>query len=133
VAPVLDDVRSLTGVAPSGSVHHMSPTEDISAPGGLTIELETASLAVRLLGLGAGTQQWQFVGKVDQRPMFTSATFAAPYSWGGVPMGKTTAPREEWAPGMTRALDDLKSEIEHAGWVEVTRGPQLWDIGYQHT
>lgn len=109
----------------------MSNEENATAPRRLTIELETASLAVTLLGLGAGTQQWQFVGKVDGQPLFTSATFAAPYSWGGIPIGKTMLPQEEWAPGMTRALDDLKREIEDDGWVEVTRGQQPWDVGYQ--
>lgn len=109
----------------------MSPTESATAPRRLTIELETASLGVTLLGLGAGTQQWQFVGKVDDRAVFTSATFAAPYSWGGLPIGKTVSPQEEWAPGMTRALDELKREIEDHGWVEVTRGQQPWDIHYQ--
>ncbi len=109
----------------------MSPDENGSPSRSLTIELLTASSAVTVLGLGAGTQQWQFVGKVDDQPLFTSAAFAAPYSWGGIPMGKTVMPQEEWAPGMSRALDDLKREIQQHGWVECTHGQQPWDLEYQ--
>lgn len=109
----------------------MSPDENGSPSRSLTIELGTASSAVTVLGLGAGAQQWQFVGKVDDQPLFTSATFAAPYSWGGIPMGKTMMPQEEWAPGMTRALDDLKREIQQHGWVEYTHGQQPWELEYQ--
>jgi hypothetical protein len=31
-----------------------------------------------------------------------------------VDTGKTTAPKEAWAPGMTRALDDFKSVLSRA-------------------
>lgn len=106
--------------------------EPAAEPSGrqLRVELVTASLPVTLLGLGAGTQQWQFVGTVDGDPVLRSATFAAPYSWGGIPMGKTVPPQEEWAPGMTQALEDLKREVERAGWVEIDRGEQPWEITY---
>jgi|GEM_PF-480453 len=104
--------------------------ERASASRILRVELQTASLAVTMLGLGAGTQQWQFVGTVDGHPAFRSSTFAAPYSWGGIPMGRTAPPEEGWAPGMTRALEDLEREIERAGWVEVGRGERPWEITY---
>ena len=98
----------------------------------LTIVLDNASLAVRLLGLlGSSTQQWQFFGKVGDEVKFTSATFAAPYSWGGVPIGRTMLPQEDWAPGMTEALADLRQEIMGHGWVEVHRGDQLWESVYE--
>ncbi|GAA1419758.1 hypothetical protein GCM10009640_08080 [Agrococcus citreus] len=109
--------------------------EPAARPGARTlrIELQTASLAVTLFGLGAGTQQWQFVGTVDGHPAFRSPTFAAPYTWGGIPLGKTVAPREEWAPGMTEALDELALEIERAGWTELSRGERPWDITFERS
>ena len=97
----------------------------------LTIQLEvTRSMWVTMLGLlSSDTQQWQFVGIVDGQPKYKSATFAAPYSWGTIPIGKTMLPREEWAPGMAKALYELRHEITGDGWSEDGVGEQSW----QHT
>lgn len=67
---------------------------------------------------------------VDGDPVLRSATFAAPYGWGGIPTGTTAPPEEEWAPGMTQALEDLQREVERAGWVEADRGEQPWEVTY---
>ena len=106
--------------------------EDNAPTQRLTIALEEASIAARMLGLlGSGTQQWQFVGRVDDHRKYTSPAFAAPYSWGGVPIGSTLLPQEEWAPGMAQALADVKQEIERGGWVEVGCGAQPWLLTYE--
>ena len=86
---------------------------------------------VTMLGLlSSDTQQWHFVGMVDGKSRYSSATFAAPYSWGTIPMGKTMLPREEWAPGMAEALQELRLEITGDGWTEDSPGEQPWQHQY---
>ena len=86
---------------------------------------------VTMLGLlSSDTQQWHFVGMVDGKSRYSSATFAAPYSWGTIPMGKTMLPREEWAPGMAEALQELQLEITGDGWTEDSPGEQPWQHQY---
>jgi hypothetical protein len=101
----------------------------------LQIQLEvTRSMWVTMLGLlSSNTQQWHFVGMVDGQPRYTSAAFAAPYSWGTVPIGKTMLPREEWAPGMAEALDELHREITADGWTEDNTGEQPWQHQYHRS
>ncbi len=103
--------------------------------GDLTIELEevaTRSVWAAVLGLFAGMmQQWHFVGLVGEEVRYESETFAAPYSWGHLPLGRTMLPREEWAPGMGEALERLRAEIRADGWVVVEHGEQAWQERYE--
>ena len=105
--------------------------------GTLTVELEdaaTRSLWASMLGLlSAGVQMWHFVGLVDGRAAYESATFAAPYSWGRLPLGRTMLPREEWAPGMDESLEELRRTIQEDGWVEAGHGAQPWQDVYRRT
>jgi hypothetical protein len=98
----------------------------------LHIELEdaaTRSWLVSMLGtLAMQTQQWHFVGMVDGELRYHSGTFAAPYSWGHLPLGPTMLPREEWTPGMAESLDSLRRELAEAGWIEVGKGEQPWQL-----
>ncbi|MGN6576103.1 MAG: hypothetical protein ACTHKG_10455 [Nocardioides sp.] len=111
---------------------------DIEDRGGtqetLVVELEDAaarSMWTSMLGLLlAGTQMWHFVGLVGGRPVYTSPTFAAPYSWGRLPLGKTMLPQEEWAPGMNQALEELRAAIREDGWIESGRGEHPWQVTY---
>jgi hypothetical protein len=108
-------------------------TADAREPGTLRIELEdaaTRSARASVAGLGAGVQQWHFVGLVGDEARYDSGTFTAPYSWGGLPMGKTVLPEEGWAPGMGAALDRLRSEISGDGWLDAGRGDQPWQYHY---
>jgi hypothetical protein len=102
----------------------------------LRVELEdaaTRSAWVGLLGLVGGqvTQQWHFVGLVDGQVRYDSAVFAAPYSWGDVPLGRTATPQEDWAPGMAAALAGLRAEIARDGWVECGHGVEPWQLEYR--
>jgi hypothetical protein len=101
----------------------------------LRIQLEvTRSMWVTMLGLlSSNTQQWHFVGMVDGQPKYASPVFAAPYSWGTVPIGTTMLPREEWAPGMAEALDELQREITGDGWIEDNVGDQPWQHEYHRS
>lgn len=96
----------------------------------LVIELEdvaTRSRLTSMLGLlSSGTQMWHFVALVGDRVVHESATFAAPYTWGGLPLGKTMEPQEAWAPGMRQALEDLRTRIRKDGWTESGHGEQPW-------
>jgi hypothetical protein len=98
----------------------------------LYVELEdaaTRSWLVSMLGtLAEKTQQWHFVGMVDGELRYHSGTFAAPYSWGHLPLGPTMLPREEWTPGMAEGLDSLRRELAEAGWIEVGKGGQPWQL-----
>lgn len=109
--------------------------EDIApTPETLTIELEelaTRSVWKAMLGLlSSQTQMWHFVGVVRDRPVYESPTFAAPYSWGTLPLGKTLLPREEWAPGMEQALTELRDMIRNDGWVQSGHGEHPWEDVY---
>jgi hypothetical protein len=101
----------------------------------LRIELEdaaTRSRRVGLLGLLSGAMQmWHFVGLVDDQVRYDSPTFAAPYTWGHLPLGRTMLPTEERAPGMRQALEELRAEIAHDGWVEAGQGDQPWQHQYR--
>jgi hypothetical protein len=100
----------------------------------LTIKLEDAGARkswVRNLGLFSGTMQmWHFVGLVGDKVQYESDTFSAPYSWGHLPLGPTMLPHDEWAPGMSEALDVLRGEITADGWVLVGQGKQGWQDRY---
>lgn len=111
-------------------------TEDLESPTEtLIVALEdaaTRSVWTSMLGLlSTETQMWHFVGLIGERPLYQSPTFAAPYSWGQVPLGKTMLPREEWAPGMEQALEELRTMIRSDGWVESGHGEHPWDDIYR--
>lgn len=102
----------------------------------LKVELEDAasrSALVGLLGsLSQATQQWHFVGVVDGELRYESPTFAAPYSWGHLPLGPTMRPREEWAPGMAQSFDHLVRRMLADGWQPAGRsGGQPWELAFR--
>ena len=113
----------------------MSTVEGTEQGGMLAIELEDAATRkawVSALGLLAGMmQQWHFVALLGDEVRYQSDTFSAPYSWGHLPLGRTMLPREEWAPGMDEALDELRAEIAADGWVAGGRGGQAWQHRYR--
>ncbi|WP_107772920.1 hypothetical protein [Nocardioides sediminis] len=105
-----------------------------TAPQTLSVELEdvaTRSWWKSALGLlTTQTQMWHFVGLLEDRPVYESPTFAAPYSWGRLPLGRTMLPQEEWAPGMQQALEELRAAIREDGWVECGHGAHPWEDVY---
>ena len=76
-------------------------------------------------------QVWHFVALLDGELRYESPTFAAPYSWGNLPLGKTMTPKEEWAPGMRAALEEVRGEILADGWLEADCGAQPWEYRYR--
>ena len=76
-------------------------------------------------------QVWHFVALQDGVLRYDSPTFAAPYSWGTLPLGRTMTPEEEWAPGMHGALEELRAEILADQWLEVGCGSQPWEYRYR--
>ena len=97
----------------------------------LQIELEdmagTSWLARVLTTLTSqsGNAYMRFVGRVNGHRQYKGATFPAPLSLGTLP------PKEAWAPGMTKTLQDLRREIENDGWVEAGRGGEPWAFKYE--
>jgi len=103
----------------------------------LVIELEDVDAAGWWAGLLAhvasqsGSAYTRFVGhatSIDPRwhtYEIASATFPRVR---GVP--DTLLPREEWAPGMAEALDELCHRLEAEGWCLVGRGEQPWAFRY---
>ncbi len=73
----------------------------------------------------SGNAYMRFVGVVDGCPRYVSSTFPVPRVWG------TVAPQEEWAPGMTASLAELRRSIEKDGWRQCGRGEQPWSLAYQ--
>jgi len=98
---------------------------------GLQVELEDAGGTRWWKGLLAtlssqyGNAYRRFVGRVDGQVRYASFTFAVPPTWGEIP------PREQWAPEMTGALQELRRDLEKDGWVEVGRGDQPWALRYE--
>ncbi|MGB8385394.1 MAG: hypothetical protein WCG47_29845 [Dermatophilaceae bacterium] len=100
----------------------------------LVVTLEDAASRSRvawLVGMLLMHQQWHFVGLVDGKMKYGSPTFAAPKSWGVLPIGKTACPQQEWAPAMGEALAQLCAEINADGWTEVGCGAQPWEHVYR--
>jgi hypothetical protein len=102
-----------------------------TASGTLQIELEDvggtswwASILTTLTSQSGG-QQLRFVGRVDGERRYKGSTFPSPRTLGVLP------PQEEWAPGMTESLTDLRREVEADGWVLTGEGPVPWALSYQ--
>ena len=111
-------------------------TGDAGNPGTLVIELEDSLKRLKWyapMRLFSQTtmQVWHFVALLDGEVRYESPTFAVPYSWGNLPLGKTMTPEEEWAPGMASALEDLRAEILAGEWQEVGCGAQPWEYKYR--
>jgi hypothetical protein len=99
----------------------------------LQIELEDMAGAswwsgvLATLASQSGNAYLRFVGRVDGDRRYKGATFPAPRTLGALP------PQEALAPGMTRSLQELRSEIERDGWVEVGRGDEPWTFTYERS
>lgn len=68
------------------------------------------------LGSQYGSTQQRFVGQVDGKTRYKSSTFPAARSVTPI------SPQEDWAPGMTAALAELKRDLARDGWVQVSAG-----------
>jgi hypothetical protein len=77
------------------------------------------------LAAQSGNAYLRFVGTVDGDRRYKGATFTSPRTWGTLP------PQEQWAPGMTKSLQELEREIADDGWVLVGRGSHAWDRVYE--
>jgi hypothetical protein len=134
--PLLSNNNHPDGFAGAAQPQTPLTTPRNAAEGALRIELEDAATRhawVSSLGLVSGmVQQWHFVGLVGDEVRYESATFAAPYSWGHLPLGRTMLPREQWAPGMREALNALRVEVAADGWVPLGRGGQEWQDCYRN-
>lgn len=102
-----------------------------SDAGSLQVELEDAGGTRWWKGLLAtlssqyGNAYRRFVGRVDGQVRYESSTFPVLRTWGEIP------PREQWAPEMTGALEELRGVLEKDGWVEVGRGDEAWALRYE--
>lgn len=74
-----------------------------------------------------GSTQRRFVGQVGGVTRYKSSTFPVPGSVGPVP------PEEEWAPGMTAALEELKGNLAKDGWRESSHGTEPWSLTYERS
>lgn len=72
-----------------------------------------------------GSATFRFVGVVEGERRYVGRSFVSPRSASPVP------PREEWAPGLTAALTDLREEVEASGWEYLGQGEQPWDLFYR--
>jgi len=109
---------------------------DAGKPGTLVVELQDSLNRLKWyspMRLFSQTtmQVWHFVALLDGELRYESPTFAAPYSWGNLPLGKTMTPKEEWAPGMHAALEEIRGEILTDEWLEVGCGAQPWEYRYR--
>lgn len=119
-------MRSLYTV-PSGGHHWLMipPTAET-----LTVALEdigTTSWWARILtilGSQYGSTQQRFVGQVNGKTQYKSSTFPVPGSVGPV------APQEQWAPGMTAALEELQRDLIKDGWEQISHGREPWSFTY---
>jgi hypothetical protein len=97
----------------------------------LTVALEdiggTSWWASILATLGSqyGSTQQRFVGKVQGETRYKSSTFPAARSF------TPSSPHEEWAPGMSAALAELKQDLARDGWVQVAGGADPKSLLYE--
>ncbi|AOT02344.1 hypothetical protein [Arthrobacter sp. U41] len=73
----------------------------------------------------SGSVQFRFVGRVADEVRYSSSTFASP-----TPISPTP-PEEQWAPGMTRSLEELVSDIRHDGWTQTGSGSEPWSLTFE--
>ena len=78
-----------------------------------------------MLASQSGNAYMRFVGSLNGDRRYKGSTFPAPRTFGTLP------PQEEWAPGMTQSLQELRREVEDDGWVQVGRGIETWAYQYQ--
>lgn len=104
----------------------------MTAPGDkLTVVLEdiggTSWWASLLSTLGSqyGSTQQRFVGKADGKTRYKSSAFPAARTVSPVP------PQDDWAPGMTVALEELQRDLARDGWVQVSKGNDPWALVYE--
>ena len=116
-----------TGSRPSNYGQMTPPTET------LTVALEDVGGTswwagiLTVLASQYGSTQRRFVGQVNGVTRYKSATFPVPGSVSPVP------PREEWAPGMTAALESLERDLARDGWIQSSHGTQPWSLTYERT
>ncbi|MHA7284098.1 hypothetical protein [Arthrobacter sp. TMS2-4] len=72
-----------------------------------------------------GSATLRFVGTVAGRRRYTSDTFSAARPVAPMP------PEEDWAPGMTRSLDQLIRDIKADGWTQTGRGAEPWSLTFE--
>jgi hypothetical protein len=96
----------------------------------LTVVLEDIGAAawwtgiLAVLGSQYGNAQRRFVGQVDGRTRYRSSTFAVPRAV------TEMSPQEQWAPGMTEALAELKRDLAADGWMLTSHGKDPWSLTY---
>jgi hypothetical protein len=104
------------------------------------METDAVTLQIKLEDVG-GTSWWagiiatlasqsgnafmRFVGSANGDRRYKGSTFPSPRTLGTLP------PQEEWAPGMTQSLDQLRRDLKDDGWVQVGRGAEPWAFQYQ--
>lgn len=78
-----------------------------------------------ILASQSGSTQQRFVGQVDGETRYKSSTFPV--------AGPTTSipPQEQWAPGLTAALDELRDDLARDGWEQQTQGSQPWSLTFR--
>ena len=72
-----------------------------------------------------GSTQLRFVGRVADEVRYSSSTFASPTPISPIP------PEEQWAPGMTRSLKELVSDLRRDGWTPSGRGTEPWALTFE--
>lgn len=77
-----------------------------------------------VLGSQYGSTQQRFVGRTGGKSKYKSSTFPVPGSAGPI------TPEEQWAPGMTAALEELKEDLRRDGWEESSHAAEPWSLTY---
>ncbi|MHA7240490.1 hypothetical protein [Arthrobacter sp. TMS1-12-1] len=104
----------------------------------MTLPAETLTIALEDVGATSwwarilttlssqyGSTQQRFVGKVNGRTRYKSSTFPAAGAVSPMP------PQEQWAPGMTAALEELRRDLAKDGWEQISRGKDPWSLAYK--
>lgn len=101
------------------------------SPETLTVALEDIgntswwARILTILGSQYGSTRQRFVGQVGGKTRYASSTFPVPGSAGPV------APQEQWAPGMTAALEELQRDLARDGWGQTSHGREPWSLTYK--
>jgi hypothetical protein len=78
-----------------------------------------------ILGSQYGSTQRRFVGQIDGETRYKSSTFPV------VGSVRPVSPQEQWAPGMTAALEELQRDLTQDGWGQTSRGRDPWSLTYE--